>query len=70
MDMWRQAKQSDMTLQPLVQYGWKKGNETLIIDWNSEKNVTAVNDRVHGLLKGCKCKSGCGSKLCGCKGKS
>ena len=69
IDMWRQADHTEITLQPLVQYGWIVKNDTLTFDWESEKNVSGVQERVHGLLKGCKCKTGCGSKRCGCKGK-
>ena len=68
-NVWRQADHTEITLQPLVQYGWIVKNDTLTFDWESEKNVSAVQERVHRLLKGCKCKTGCGSKRCGCKGK-
>ena len=67
--MWRQADHTEITLQQLVQYGWIVKNDTVTFDWESEKNVSAVQEHVNRLLKGCKCKTGCGSKRCGCKGK-
>ena len=47
-------------------------NGTLSIDWDSDANQAAVNERVLLLMKGCKCKIGCITGRCGCwkKGKS
>ena len=32
-------------------------------------NVSAVRERVHSLLRGCKCSKGCVNKRCGCRSK-
>jgi hypothetical protein len=65
--MWNQADKNTMTLLPITQYGWKLTDERLTVDWDSEENIQAVNERVAGLLKGCHCKTGCNTARCGCK---
>ncbi len=72
MDMWRrQADHTEIILQSLTQYGWKLNNKKLTFDWDSEKNMNLVQERVNKLLKGCKCKTGCCNiKCCSCKGKN
>ena len=55
-------------LQPIQNYGWsftEDGN--LRVKWDSESNVATVQNRVHSLLKGCKCSTGCSTGRCGCK---
>lgn len=69
LDMWRQADKNQLTVMPLCEYGWHLQGNSLAIDWDSESNMTAVRDRVAGLLRGCHCKTGCGTRRCGCKGK-
>ena len=64
LDMWGQANLQQMTLQPLTNFGWIVEQGNLCIDWDSHENITAVNERVFSLLKGCKCKTGCGTKRC------
>lgn len=67
INMWRQADVNQMQLQPLSNNGWKIMDNTLTVDWESDENVAAINARVSSLLKGCKCKSGCGNMRCGCR---
>ena len=69
LDMWCQANQNNMELLPLSIYGWNVHNNTLTIDWDSQANMATVDARVTGLLKGCKCKTGCSSKRCSCRNK-
>ena len=57
---------------PLVSkynYGWKVQDNTLAVDWDSDVNMDAVKERVEGLLKGCRCKTGCQTRQCRCKAK-
>ncbi len=69
LDMWGQANQNNMVLQPLSEFGWNINNDILTIDWDSKENMEAVQERVTGLLKGCKCKTWCRNKRCGYRGK-
>ncbi len=67
LDMWGQANRNNMVLQPLSAFGWDINNDILTIDWDS--NMQAVQEQMTSLLKGCKCKTGCRNKRCGCRGK-
>ena len=69
VDMWRQVNTHNLCLQPMTEYGWRLENDTLIYDWDSEANMAEIKQRVSMLLKGCKCRTGCGSAACGCKKK-
>ncbi len=69
LDMWSQANKNNMQLLPMSVYGWKIHNNSLTIDWDSPANVAAVDARVTGLLKGCKCKAGCSTKRYSCMNK-
>ena len=55
---------------PIINYGWKIKDDTLTIEWDTEKNIQSIRDRILILTKGCKCASGCATKRCGCKKKS
>ena len=68
IDMWRQAENNQIALKPLELHGWKTDEDKLAIDWDSDKNIEKVQ-RVRGLLKGCKCKTGCGTNHRGCRHK-
>ena len=68
IDMWRQAENNEIVLKPLELHGWKTDEDKLAIDWDSEENIEKVQ-RVRGLQKGCKCKTGCGTNRCGCRHK-
>ena len=70
LDMWKQADNSTMSLMPIINYGWKIQDDTLTIEWDMEKNIQSIRDRILILTKGCKCASGCATKRCGCKKKS
>ena len=49
---------NDMQLLPITSYGWNLKDEVLTIDWDSAENISAVEERVMLLTKGCKCKTG------------
>ena len=67
INMWAQASSKEITLKPLFHYGWKMCDGKLAIDWDSDTNIQKVQNRVQGLLKGCKCTKGCKTNACGCK---
>ena len=67
MQMWGQASSNEIILKPVFSYGWKMIEGKLAFDWDSDHNVKKVQNRVQGLLKGCKCTKGCKTNVCGCK---
>ena len=67
--MWHQSDCNTMELQPLEQFGWKIVGDSLTMEWDSEENIDAVQQRVSTLLRGCKCRTGCGTSRCGCRQK-
>lgn len=68
LNMWQQSTKNIMTLPPLVDYGWHiNASHELMIRWDTEENIRAVNDRVQLLLRGCKCTTGCTTARCSCK---
>ena len=59
-----------MVLKPLNGCGWKINGDSLTFDWDSEGNIEVVKERVARLLKGCGCRTGCGTtRWCACKRK-
>ena len=69
IDMWRQAESNEIVLKPLELHGWKVNEGKLAIEWDSDENIEKIQQRVRGLLKGCKCKTGCRTNQCGCRPK-
>ena len=72
MHLWRQADKNNMTLQPMTDYGWAGNNDNLTVEWDTEENLKAIQDRRVMLTKGCTCATGCKTRRCGClrRGKS
>lgn len=66
IDMWSQADQTAMSLEPITNYGWTLQDNTLCTVWDSQKNMAAIRERVSAVLKGCKCATGCTTKRCSC----
>ena len=64
--MWSQSDRNTMTLKCLTDYGWKLEDDTLSVIWDSEENMSAVQERVAMLLRGCKCATGCTTRRCSC----
>ena len=54
----------------LTDYGWIKNVEKLEIQWDTPENVVLAKQKVNYVLNGCKCKTGCHSRVCGCKKKN
>ena len=48
----------------MVGNGWV---ETIKVQWDSDKNVEKIKQRVANLMKGCSCKAACRTARCGCK---
>ena len=69
IDMWRQADKNTALLKDLTSHGWLRREDNLVIDWESEGNVKAIEQRVALLTRGCKCKTGCNTLRCGCRKK-
>ena len=46
-----------MELADITSYGRKVISGTLSVDWDSDENLAAVNEKVLLLTKGCKCKT-------------
>ena len=67
IDMWHQSNRNIMELKHLTDFGWIIEGDTLTFDWDSQENFAAVQQRVASLIRGCKCRTGCGTLRCGCK---
>ena len=69
LDLWHQADRNTMLPKPLPENGWKFQDGSVAVDWDSDVNMDAIRERVTELLKGCRCKTGCQTRQCRCKGK-
>ena len=66
--VWRQAASNHIVYPQLEDFGWRKpDSNTLVIDWDSEANLSKIKERVALIRKGCSCKTGCSSARCKCK---
>jgi len=65
--MWRQGDKNHMDLQPITEYDWSLINNKLTALWDTVENMEAIRQKVHLLLKGCRCVTGCATRRCGCK---
>ncbi len=52
---------------PMSDHGWYREDDKLKIQWESEKNISTVKDSIAYLTKGCRCKTGCTTRRCGCQ---
>ena len=64
--MWGQACESSVNLRNLENFGWKLDSGKLEIVWDTEENMTRINERVEKLKKGCGCTTGCDTRKCSC----
>ncbi len=69
INMWRQADRNTMQVADITTCGWNVTDGILSIDWDSDENQAAGNERVLLLTKGCQCKTGCTTGRCGCRKK-
>jgi len=58
-----------MEVKPMTDYGWMNSEGNLVIEWDSDDNIQAIQQRVRLLTKGCKCATGCSTARCCCKKK-
>ena len=49
--------------------GWLKTDDGYSIDWEATETKLKIQQNLDFLSKGCKCKSGCKTKRCGCQKK-
>ncbi len=50
----------------LTDYGWSRQGEFLDVVWDVPSNIERAKQRVESVLGGCKCKTGGGTRRCGC----
>ena len=67
IDMWKQADQNEMYLQPITSYGWRSTDGILKIEWDTESNIKNIRECVHILTKGYKSTTGCSTNRCSCR---
>ena len=48
-----------MVLKPITDYGWTLSDNKLAFLWDTPENMETIRQRVHLLLKGCRCVTGC-----------
>ena len=53
----------------LTEYGWKRESGKLEIVWEVSANITRSQSSIDFFLGGCKCKTGCSTRICSCKKK-
>ena len=53
----------------LTDYGWKRENGVLEIVWEVSENIAKSKSSLEFFLSGCKCKTGCSTRICSCKKK-
>ena len=70
--MWQKSTDRDMyaSLLPPEHSGWKKDNEGYEIDWEDNHVISKITGTIKFLTKGCSCKKGCATNICGCKKKN
>ena len=66
---WTQSDRNTMVLPPITEHGWTLQDTSLKIIWDTEQNMQKVRERVNILFGGCKCRTGCKSRVCGCRRK-
>ena len=64
--MWSQSSSNEVTRLSPMDYGWNKSENGYKIQYDTDEQVLIVKQRVSKFTKGCKCKSGCRTKRCGC----
>ena len=62
VEYWEQSCHNDI----IDYFGWSVNENSLVVNWDSDKNVMAIRKRVTFLTKGCGCRTGCTSKKCKC----
>ena len=53
----------------MTEYGWKRDNGRLEIHWEVTENIEKAKSSLDFILCGCKCKTGCKTRICSCRKK-
>ena len=70
--MWQNSHLPDLysNLPQPQTYGWNISSDgTFAIDWEAPEVQEKIHTNIQILTKGCHCKTGCKSKVCGCRKK-
>ena len=51
----------------LTDYGWRRENGVLQVDWEVQANIDKAKACLEFVLAGCKCRTGCSTRRCSCK---
>lgn len=65
-NMWKQADCNVIHVDNMKGNGWIEDGDNIKIKWDSDINQENIKQRVATLLKGCSCKTGCKTRICGC----
>ena len=67
LNMWAQASCDKIVILPPTQYGWiQEGDGSYSIQYDTDEHILIIRQRVSKFTRGCKCKGGCKTKICGC----
>ncbi|CAC5413508.1 LIN54 [Mytilus coruscus] len=67
MQYWKQGNTNFVSLPEINSFGWNISDGEITVVWDTEINLTKVNDTIQWYTKGCSCKSGCTTLRCSCK---
>ena len=51
----------------MTEYGWKRENGRLQIVWEVPENIIKSVSTLDFFHSGCRCKTGCSTRICSCK---
>ena len=68
-EIWGKASQNIISYPPIIDWGWHIGADLSVnVKWDSESNLSKVDQRIKLWTKGCGCKvSMCKYNSCSCK---
>lgn len=67
LQYWSSATNQDITMPALSDYGWYREDGALKVQWDTNENITRVEEHIAFLTTGCRCKTGCTTRRCKCK---
>ena len=67
VSVWKQVATNNIIYPPLDTHRWKYDEGDLVVDWDSEENISNLKSQVALIKKGCGCRTGCTSACCKCK---
>ena len=51
MDMWHQAEVNVLEVKPIIDYGWMISEGNLIIEWDSNDNIQAIQQQIRQMCQ-------------------